>query len=240
MRKMPFSFKLERFEGPFELLFHLIDKNEIDIYDIPIAELTDQYLEYIKGMPADMDGMSEFIVMASQLIEIKSKMLLPKPEKEEQDDPRTDLVERLLEYKRFKSAANELLERRADDVFYRTQGDIRPPDLPPEPFIGLSPDDLFAAFDEAMRRRILRTDSIRASFSGVTKDLYTIADKIDEIIQALRQNDSVVFSSLLKGDVSEMVTIFLALLELIKSRRVECVQQSTFGEIVIYERAPLS
>ena len=107
--------KLESFSGPLDLLYHLIEKNEIDIYDIPIAELTDQYIEFINlEENKNMDGMSEFIVMAATLIEIKSRMLLPKPETEEQEeDPREELVQRLIEYKKYKSVVDLLKLKRS-------------------------------------------------------------------------------------------------------------------------------
>ena len=123
---MAISVKLEVFEGPLDLLLHLIDKNKIDVYDIPIAEITEQYLDYIRKMPTeDMNVMSEFLVMAATLLDIKCKMLLPREvnEEGEEEDPRAELVERLLEYKMYKYMAYELKDRQMDagQVLYRVK-----------------------------------------------------------------------------------------------------------------------
>ena len=128
---MELSYKLEKFEGPLDLLLHLIEKNKVNIYDIPITEITDQYMEYVRKMDEeDLDVVSEFLVMAATLLDIKARMLLPKEinEEGEEEDPRAELVMRLLEYKKFRLMSEELkdLETGADRVFYKD------PTIPPE------------------------------------------------------------------------------------------------------------
>ena len=122
---MKIDVKLEAFEGPLDLLLHLIEKNKVNIYDIPIVEITNQYMEYLREMErrSSLESMSEFLVMAATLLKIKSRMLLPKEEKEEEGDPREELVQRLMEYKMYKYAAGELkdLTVDAEKVFYKPE-----------------------------------------------------------------------------------------------------------------------
>jgi segregation and condensation protein A len=236
---------LPAFQGPFELLFHLIEKNQINIYDIPMAELTDQYVEIIKGFPEDMEFISEFILMAATLLEIKSRMLLPKPSKEEKADPREKLVELLLEYKKFKNVARALsqMEREAGRNFYREPetklfdllkikknidlaGILR----------GLTKDSLRNAYNETMARRESRQDKVRAGFfGGLPADVYTVEEKIEYLRRLLSERGVLLFSSILSScaDRSEKVTTFLALLELIKIRDVETTQADVFEDITI-------
>lgn len=244
--------KLSAFEGPFDLLFHLIDANEINLYDIPIASLTDQYLEYIAEFPADIDSMSEFALMAATLIEIKSKMLLPslptKNDDEKEEDPRAELVRRLVEYKVYKVAAEVFADKRAlaENLFYRPDmaaiepiadtdsSDSDKPDLS-SLLSGVSPSILFRAFEEALARRAMRVDTIRSDFNSVTRDSFTIADKIDEIVLLLRTRKEFTFVEIFRenAEKDEMIASFLALLELIKLQRIIVTQYTAFGEIYI-------
>lgn len=183
------TIRLDAFEGPMDLLYHLIEKNEIDIYDIPIASLTDQYLAYLDAAEdRNMDGMSEFLVMAATLLEIKSKLLLPKPKKEAEEegpDPRAELVERLLEYKKIKGVTAEwkaraeeaarLLYKPADKAIAKLR---REEDQPLEDFLmGVTMEDLYLAFQEVMQRKESKVDHVRSSFRAVERDLFTIQDK---------------------------------------------------------------
>lgn len=242
------NLRLDIFEGPMDLLFHLIDKNEIDIYDIPIAELTDQYVDFIKSFTEkDMESMSEFILMAATLLEIKSKMLLPKAplsEDEEDVDPRASLVERLIEYKRFKSVVGVLKEKEllADKAFFKDADESlkglleykKPIDFD-ELFNGLTSDALYRAFQEILNRRELKTDKVRSSFKSVSKDLYTIEEKIEHIENLLSLYESVKFQGIFSSNSgkTEKIVTFLALLELIKMKRVAIDQKSIFDEIII-------
>ncbi|MDR1209818.1 MAG: segregation/condensation protein A [Clostridiales bacterium] len=238
--------KLEAFEGPFELLLRLIDVNEINIYDIPIAELTDQYLAYVADLPADMDSMSEFALMAATLIEIKSKTLLPKPPKgedEDESDPRAELVARLIEYKRYRLAAEAFSEsrERASLLFYRgAEGLVfvsAPPDLS-EVLGGVSPGSLYRAFEDVLARRASREDTIRAGFGEVARDAFSVAEKAAEITAALSRYGEAEFDALFPRSASrgEIIATFLALLELIKARRVTVRQEAAFGAITIAAR----
>lgn len=248
------TIRLDAFEGPLDLLYHLIEKNEIDIYDIPIAKLTDQYLAYLdKAEDRNMDGVSEFVVMAATLLEIKSKMLLPKPkvsadEREEEPDPREELVKRLLEYKKIRDVANQWKERAetAAMVFYKKQDRAveklkEKEEQPLSDFLqGITLSDLYHAFQEVMRRQEARTDQVRSSFRSVERDLFTIQDKMEYIRDLLILQPKITFSSMFRPRTKKMekVVTFLALLELMKTKEVWVEQEKTFGTIYIkgYEK----
>ncbi len=229
--------RLDAFEGPFDLLFHLIEKNEIDIYDIPIAQLTEQYIAFLEQADyKNMDGMSEFVIMAATLLEIKSNMLLPKQK---------ELVNKLLEYKKFKEVTQDLKKREetASFVLYKqadkaieelkqTQKD----DTTLDDFLcGITLDNLYEAFTEVMKRRETKIDRVRSSFKSVERDLYTIDDKIDYIRDLLILRPRVSFHTIFRKKAAKMeiVVTFLALLELIKMKEVSVKQQGTFSEILI-------
>ena len=173
--------KLEVFEGPLDLLLHLIDKNKIDIYDIPIVEITNQYMEYIRNMQReDLNIMSEFLVMAATLLDIKCRMLLPKEVTEdgEEEDPRQELVEQLLQYKMYKYMAYELKDRQtdADCVLYKrptipeeVQGYVEPVDL--DLLLGdLTLSRLNAIFQDVMKRQTDKIDPVRSKFGRIEKE----------------------------------------------------------------------
>lgn len=236
------------FQGPFELLFHLIEKNQINIYDIPMAELADQYVEIIKNFPEDMEFISEFILMAATLLEIKSRMLLPKPPKEEKADPREALVERLLEYKKYKNAARVLsvLEREVGKSFYREPETKLFDLLKVERNIdlayilrGLTKECLREVHNETLARREARQDKVRAGFfNGLPVDVYTVEEKIEYLRKLLTERGMLIFSSILSlcANKSEKVTTFLALLELVKTRGVVTTQADVFEDITVVHR----
>ena len=237
--------RLDSFSGPLDLLYHLIEKNEIDIYDIPIAELTDQYLEFIsREENKDMEGMSEFIVMAADLIEIKSRMLLPKPESgEPEEDPREALVQRLIEYKKYKGVT-EILERRSEEaarVLYR-EPDIIIPELrkKDEPSVeecleGLTMDVLYRAFRDIIIRKEKKVDKVRSGFNSVKRDHFTIDEKIVSLRGILMVSPKVKFYDIFSDNATkeEILVTFLALLELIRKRSATVSQNEAFGEIYI-------
>jgi len=245
---MPILVKTESFEGPMDLLYHLIEKHEIDIYDIPIALLADQFMETISTMPQpDMESMSEFVLMAARLLEIKSKMLLPKlpsDDDEEEEDPRDELVRKLIEYKLFKTAAEGFRDFEAHGVraVYKGQDETLPfaemytgdADVG-EVLDGLTLDTLYAAFEEVMKRKELKTDKIRSTFNAVAKDLYTIGEKQAHIRNLVRIYDSVAFNDIFTLDARRMekVVTFLALLELIKTKEITISQEELFGKIIL-------
>lgn len=239
--------RLDAFEGPLDLLYHLIEKNEIDLYDIPMAKLTEQYLEYLDHVPnQNMDGMSEFLLMAATLLEIKSKMLLPdkKSEEEEGLDPREELVAKLLEYKKFKGVTDHFkvreeeaalfLYKEVDSAVLRMKAEKEPEDL--EEFLeGITLKDIYQAFSEVMRRKELKVDKVRSTFQFVERDTFTVHDKIGYIRDLLRLTPRLSFFSIFREDVRkiEVVVTFLALLELIKTKEIMISQKETFDEILI-------
>lgn len=236
-----YSVKLDAFEGPLDLLLHLIRKNEVDIYDIPIALITRQYLEYLKLMhDLNLDLAGDFLVMASTLLQIKSRMLLPMPDPEEgeadqEEDPRAELVRRLIEYQRYRDAglelgARELLGR---EVFARPCSDGCCLD-------GLAVDDgpfevdLFE-LSEAFNTLLARMPMARAHEVAAQETL-SIVDAINEILTKLDGQESLLFESLFQDDMSRerMIVTFLALLELCRIKLVKILQNSRYGAIFIY------
>lgn len=240
--------KLEEFEGPLDLLLKLIDKNKIDIYDIPISKLTDDYLYYIKhSNTIDMEETSHFIVMATTLLEIKSKLLLPKEKDEQTDeeiDPREELVKKLIEYKKYKMIAEKLynMEVFADKVIFKNadKNVIDNIKIKIEPTVdemleGITLKDLYNVFEEVLKRKELKTDKIRSSFKSVTKALYNINDKINYIKDLIILNSKISFNKIFEESSSkeEVVVTFLAVLELIKTKDIKVIQQDIFDEIII-------
>lgn len=216
------------------LLMHLIEKNQLDIYDIPIAEVTEQYLEYIRAMEEfNIDIASEFLVMAATLLQIKSRMLLPKPpvvdELMEEVDPRQELVNRLLEYRRFKQAAGlleDLLRQREKLVARPAAVDFGTKLILPE---GLRVDDLIEAFAAVW-------ESAVDDFAFIAREEVSIQDKMQDIIYLLRKNNGKIefrHCFIRSGSRTEMVTAFMALLELIKLKRVKIRQDVSFGPIFL-------
>jgi len=231
---MKYKVKLEIFEGPLDLLLYLIKKEELDIYDIPIAKITDQYLEYLEMMKLlDLDIAGEFIVMAATLMQIKSKLLLPPdetPQEEmEQEDPRTELVKRLLEYKRFKEAADELAAKEAvSSQLYSRKTEEKPLlETEDSPFFEASIFDLLTAFSKILK------EVPKETFYRVVKDEFTVGEKIHDIFHMLVNQPRIVFSKLFKEAKSklEIIATFLAVLELIRLKEIVVVQQEAFSEI---------
>ena len=233
---MSYQIKLEIFEGPMDLLLHLIKKHELNVYDIPIALITQQYLEYLGIMKSlDMEIAGEFLVMASTLTHIKSKMLLPPPENPEAEDdgidPRAELIRRLLEYKSFKEAANSLEDK--EEAWSRVY--TRPGDTAPE--LPADNDPLlfdFHLFDllSALKDVIARVPDSKFE---ITTETVSITEKISQILARLEVADSILFADLFEGSTSKMQVIgtFLALLELIKTRVAKAFQIEQFGAIRI-------
>lgn len=244
---MEITLQLENFQGPMSLLYHLIEKNKIDIYDIPIFEITTQYLAIVEdAQKRSMDVMSEFLLMAATLLEIKSRMLLPKSKNEESDgeiDPRAELVSKLIEYKRFKNVTEEFKEREetASQVLYKEadpslhifkQQEI----VELEDFLeGVTFDDIYKAFQEVLKRREKKVDKVRSSFKSVERDLYTVEEKIIYIKDLIIISTKVSFWEIFRENVrkTEIVVTFMALLECIKMRLVSINQDEAFNEIVI-------
>ncbi len=234
----PYKIKLEIFEGPLDLLLHLIRENEIDIYDIPIAKVTEQYLTYLSLMEAlDLEVAGEWLVMAATLIEIKSRMLLPEEtredaENEEVIDPRLELVERLIEYEKFKSAAEVFREREEErsKVFIRGALDV---DFDLKPTVVL--DDIKAVDLLNILQSILSEDGDE-DVTTIQRRKVTVQMRMREIWRRLeRENGQLSFDDLVenKKDRMEVVFTFLALLELLKSRKIKVKQKKAFSPIQI-------
>jgi len=234
---MTYKVKLEIFEGPLDLLLYLIKKEEIDIYDIPISKITDQYLEYLEMMKLlDLDIAGEFIVMAATLMHIKSRMLLPpdevpQEEIEEAEDPRTELVKRLLEYKKFKEAADELAKKEAmsSQLYTRKSEENFVPELEDSPFFETSIFDLLTAFSKILK------EIPKETFYRLVKDKFTVTEKIHDIFHMLVNEPRLFFSKLFKETKSklEIIVTFLAVLELIRLKEIIVIQRESFGEIEI-------
>lgn len=243
---MSISYKLEQFEGPLDLLLHLIEKNKVSIYDIPIAEITEQYLDYVSRMDReDLNLVSEFLVMAATLLDIKSRMLLPAEvnEEGEEEDPRAELVTRLLEYKMYKSMAFELKDREldAEKVLYK------PPTIPREvaryePPVdldrlldGLTLARLQSIFEAVMKRREDKVDPIRSRFGTIRREPVSLEQKIASVMEYARKHRRFSFRAMLErqGDKLEVVVTFLAVLELMKIGKIHLSQRELFDDMEI-------
>jgi len=234
--------RLQNFEGPLDLLLHLIKKNELDIYDIPIALVTQQYLDYLDLMQElNLDVVGEFLVMAATLIHIKSRMLLPRPDPTQEDpeeDPREALVRRLLEHQRFKAAAELLHEREIQRSAQWARPDQRVTDLvgeAPEPEIEVDLFSLMAAFRQVLDRVRQRP------MVPLPVEQIPIETRIEQLLARLSETDACGFEDLF-ADVNSrggMIVTFLALLEMIRLKLVRVFQSGAFGPIRVYKRAKL-
>lgn len=244
---MEYTIVLESFEGPMDLLLHLIDKAEIDIYDIPINEITEQYIDYIKRMEQlDLEVTSEFLIMASTLLEIKSKMLLPNVKTSETNqlemdevDPRLELVEKLVEYKKYKYVSQELqyYEQIQKKVYYKPKEDLTTFEGEMEiEEIDLDLDKLVKALNELLKKN--KNTEISIDIDEIQKEEYTLDESMDKIKLELEKNDQILFTSLFHEDSNrkEIVITFLSILELIRIKYITIVQKDNFSEIVISKR----
>ncbi len=228
------TFKLPRFEGPLDLLLHLIKRDEIDIYDIPIAHITQQYLQYIEIMRMlDLDVAGEFLVMAATLMRIKAKMLLPVQQpgdEEDEGDPREELVQRLIEYRQFKEAAEQLKDHEGQRRLLYERGIVpTEDDAGPLP---LAPATLFDLL-EALNRVLSRVPQ-RVVYE-VQTEVYDVEDKMSLIARTVAEDGELSFFGLMSGCRArmEVVVSFMALLELIKLGQVIVVQDENFSDIRI-------
>jgi len=222
--------RLDIFEGPLDLLLYLIKKEHLNVYDIPITKVVEQYLQFLELMKLlDINVASEYLVMAANLINIKSKLLLPREEEPEEveEDPREELVKRLLEYEKFKEAADFLKEREIErnKYFRRPSVDLGKGEV----YIEASIFDLISAFKAALK------EVPKDIFFEVVKDEFTVEDKIHDLLHMLLVNKKIYLKDLFSSAKNklEIVVTFLAILELIKLREVVAVQEELFGSIVI-------
>lgn len=230
LKKNHMKFKLENFEGPLDLLLHLIRKSEVDIFDIPIVEITEQYMNYLDLLKeVDIDLSSEFMLMAATLIHIKTKLLLPK--KPDEDDPRLELVERLLEHQQYKAAAMVLgqKEERETKVWYSSKKRVEPYMEIEEEYIKADIFQLIAAFQNVLK-------SIGTDYNiEVDQQKFSISDKIINLEAMLKAKPRLLFSEVMTQFRSkrEVIVTFLALLELVRRRTINTLQHRSFGEIVL-------
>ena len=244
---MELEFKLQAFEGPMDLLLHLIDKNKVSIYDIPIAEITEQFLEYVRGMEEEqLDAASDFLVMAATLLDIKARMLLPASEEDEEEgDPREELVRRLIEYKRYKLLGEDLEDMSAGSElrFYRDER------LPEEVLRYKAPVDLDsllgdvdseklrAVFEDVMRRRADKEDTTRPDISKMKREVVPISSRITYVKERVKKGGRLSFRKLLEGGATkvEIIVTFLAILELMKTGEIRLTKDSTAEDFTVEE-----
>lgn len=240
---MTYEVKLDQFEGPLDLLLHLISKSKIQIEDISIAEITQQYLQALQAMQRfDIEIASEFLVMASTLLHIKSSVLLPKPKIELEDEDsietREDLIARLIEYKKYKEASEQLQKRESyystvfsklpEEIFTNTD-DVLPPDI--------STDNLYMALYKLLNNKRERVE-VEPIIHEIRRDPKTINQRIKELKRIFKAKPRTSFFNLFKEDrnKNEIIVTFLALLELLKDNIVELKQVKPFQDIVIKRR----
>ncbi|SFP92414.1 condensin subunit ScpA [Lachnospiraceae bacterium XBB1006] len=243
---MELNVKLDSFEGPLDLLLHLIDKNKVNIYDIPISLITEQYLEYLGEMKRhDLNIMSEFLVMATTLLDIKAKMLLPAEvtEEGEEIDPRSDLVQQLIEYKMYKYMSYELRDRQIDAAKNFFKGKSLPKEVEeyqvPVDMAELVGDmnlvKLQEIFKSMMKRQVERIDPVRASFGKIEKEEVSMEEEMEKMEQYVLSHKKFSFREILAGSHSKvkMIVVFLAILEFMKMGKITITQEHTFDDIII-------
>ncbi len=240
-----YEIHLDNFDGPLDLLLHLIDKNKMDVYDIPIAVITEQYLAYLdEAREMDLEIASEFVLTAATLLNIKAKMLLPKRrnadgELEQEEDPRAELVQRLVEYRFYKETAQMLQGREQQESTYM----LKPHDIelmtselePGNPVENVTLDQLMKAFMQVMEQIEPEEETHQLTLE---KEEYLVEDSIEEIRKRLRMENSIEFTTLFKrGDRKrKVITVFMALLELCRLGELTFQQQNNFGVLWIFPR----
>ncbi len=229
---MDYSIHLDTFEGPFDLLLYLLKKDDLNIYDIPISQITAEYLQYMELMEAlNINLAGDFLVMAVNLMEIKVKMLLPAPTDEEAEDPRTELVNRLLEYKKFKEISQIFGEKESRQREFFSRPAV---DLPDEEFtLDVSLFDLLGAFQKVLVKLE------EAKIQEIQGEEFSVEERIEQILEELTQRGSLDFYELFGPEDSRLFLIvtFIALLELIRLKKIVARQNRIFGEIHLYRIA---
>ncbi|HAW15637.1 MAG TPA: chromosome segregation protein ScpA [Clostridiales bacterium] len=239
------NLKIRHFEGPLDLLFHLIEKNDIDIYDIPISEITNQYMEFLSEMEKmDMEVASEFIVMGATLVHIKSRMMLPgryTTDEDQGDDPREELVISLLRYKRCKLLAGELKKRHEiySDCYYKVPSTAKSLDVdiiyPPQEF---EPDEFEAAVENLCRRNEIRFADISSKITHILRrDRLSVKERMKSVLLTITRRGRLFFHELFEGkkepEKIDRIVGFLAVLELLRGNRIKASQKKPFDVILI-------
>jgi len=241
---MSYNIKIETFEGPFDLLLHLVEKNQVDIYDIPITKITDQYVDYINQLKEiDLDITSEFLLMAATLIEIKSRMLLPVKKSneslvEEEVDPRGDLVRRMLEYRKYKEISqqfrlreeysNKIYSKKKEELIFNSNQDNTLDDI--------DLDELITAFNKLiLRKKAGSKIESSKNMRKIHRESVTIEERINYILNLLEESTHISFDEIFSIETSrvELITTFLAILELMKLKKIVIKQDLCFSQIII-------
>lgn len=231
--------KLDTFEGPLDLLLHLINRLEIDIYDIPVAKITEQYTEYIRTMQQlELNVASEYLVMAATLIALKSQMLLPTQEVEEPDDfiedPREELTQRLIEYRKYKDAAQKLKEKEIEEKYLFTRGPIKLDHLDTRSEVVQGDISIYDMLD-ALQKMLKRKKWKEPLETKVTRMEIPLEERMEDIVMKVKQTNGVSFDQLFSYESrTHIVITFLALLELIKNKRVYCKQKRQLDSLYVY------
>lgn len=236
-----YSIKIDNFEGPLDLLCYLIDKNKMNIYDINLAEIANQYIEYLNAMEKmNLEIASEFIVMASTLLYLKSKNLLPKQEEEEEEITEEELIRRIIEYKKFKEISKVLKENYKiySNRFYKGQEEIKLPKQKLEK--DYQPDKIPEIYRLLIERNSVKINQNRKNIEKIALvDKYTVAEKVKEMYKILTKQKKFIFNKLFtinKHEKQEVVTAFSGLLEMSRRSKVETIQEEIFGDIIVEKK----
>ena len=240
--------KIHHFEGPLDLLCHLIEKNDIDIYDIPISEITSQYMDYLSAMKSlDMDVASEFLLMGATLVHIKSRMMLPGKKSDgtsgAEEDPREELVISLMRYKRCRVFANELRERRAkyEGARFRTRMTAKELGIDTKKISSdFEKDEFEKAIEEINNRNELRFNDISAKIKHILRrDKISVKERMKSLWLTITKRGKMFFSELFKGkkvEKMDRIVSFLAILELVRNNDITAEQKGSFEDILIEEK----
>ena len=236
-----YSIKIDNFEGPLDLLFYLIDKNKMNIYDVNLSDITEQYIEFLNAMEEmNLEIASEFLVMASTLLYLKSKKLLPKQEEEEEEITEEELIRRIIEYKKFKEISKTLKENYKiyANRFYKGQEEIKLPKQKLEK--DYDPEKIPEVYRLLVERNSVKINQNAKNIEKIALvDKYTVAEKVREMYKILTKQKKFIFNKLFainKKEKQEVVTAFSGLLEMSRRNKVETSQEEIFGDIVVEEK----
>ena len=240
-----YSIKIDNFEGPLDLLCFLIDKNKMNIYDVNLTEITNQYIEFLNAMEEmNLEIASEFIVMASTLLYLKSKNLLPKQEEEEEEITEEELIRRIIEYKKFKEISKTLKENYSiySNRFYKGQEEVKLPKQKLEK--DYEPEKIPEVYRLLIERNSVKINQNAKNIEKIALvDKYTVADKVKEMYKILTKQKKFIFNKLFmisKHEKQEVVTAFSGLLEMSRRSKVETIQEEIFGDIIVEKKKEIS
>ena len=240
-----YSIKIENFEGPLDLLCYLIDKNKMNIYDVNLSDITDQYIEFLNAMEEmNLEIASEFLVMASTLLYLKSKKLLPKQEDEEEEITEEELIRRIIEYKKFKEISKVLKENYKiySNRFYKGQEEIKLPKQKLEK--DYEPEKIPEIYKLLVERNSVKMNQNAKNIEKIALvEKYTVSEKVKEMYKILTKQKKFIFNKLFainKKEKQEVVTAFSGLLEMSRRSKVETSQEEIFGDITVEKKEKIS